>query len=206
MVRDMVAEETGAKTERSHFQTTQEAEWNWKSGKAYELSKHSPSDMLSSAWPYFLKVPWSSSHTVPWTGDQMPKHLELMEDIIIQSTTHWVQFVLPTCAWVWGCPPEHGQPTSGHTAWRKMMLSQHLWTASSSLARDGALWTPYAGMLTGLILCGQLQPLWVISAEFMSAVAMPCPEDSIPQHSFLSSSSYILSTSYSAMSLEAWRF
>lgn len=53
---------------------------------------------------------------------------------------YWVQLVLPTVAWVWGHPLEHGQPTSDHIPEENVFsLSSKPFVTNSSSARFRAL-------------------------------------------------------------------
>lgn len=86
--------------------------------------------------------------------------------------------MLSKCAWIWSHPPEHGilsAVTSFKEDW--CFLFQELPIATSF----SEIFHPWFG------------PVQIIIASVsLGAMATPCPEDSIPQHSYPFSSSYIL--------------
>lgn len=48
----------------------------------------------------------TASYNCPRSTSQGPRFVSLF----FWKTTHWIHFVLPTHAWLWGHPPEHGRP------------------------------------------------------------------------------------------------
>lgn len=91
----------------------------------------------------------------------------------------FIQLVMPARAWVWGRPPENGEPASGRSPEGNGFLLQQSPTVSRAWEWD--LMSPsaaHAGMLTDLTDIDS-DHSW---CELVTATATLCPEDSLSQH------------------------
>lgn len=96
--------------------------------------------------------------------------LQLLPDPILQPS-HLVQMTLSECAQVGGYSPEHGQLIRGHTAEQKQHSSSSHQVPRALQLGCGLRCPSFCAVKSAdLILC---------CPEFMGAVALLCPEDTI---------------------------
>lgn len=106
-------------------------------------------------------LPLTSSKS---TLTSLPPQLIIFFSLFFFKLTQWVQFVLPTCSWLWGYPLGHGWPTQPHPLLRKSVYELSIAPRLGAGVHE-CLPPPCCSVhwlhLLLQVLCWQTWPLWV---------------------------------------------